>query len=325
MEEQKTALSNQIEIADKKAQYDAEAKRILSNKIILSWILQKTTEEFKNVPLEKIQDAIEGTPEISNDPVYPGKKPQIITGFSNEDKVPNEGEIRYDIKFFVITPDKNRIKLIINVEAQKSYNTGYDLVTRAIYYCSRMLSSQIDTEFTIPDYDGIKKVYSIWICMQAPKYAQNTITAYNIQPKDIFGHYTGKARYDLLSAIMVRIGDDDNDLNSNSLTSMLSVLLSKDKKPAEKEKCLSEKFGINPSIEMKEGLNIMCNLSYGIAEEAEIKGRAEGRAEGREKIVLQCLQSGKTCEQIAAFIGISLDEVKAVEKKAASRSHITIL
>lgn len=41
MEEQKTALSNQIEIADKKAQYDAEAKRILSNKIILSWILQK--------------------------------------------------------------------------------------------------------------------------------------------------------------------------------------------------------------------------------------------------------------------------------------------
>ena len=59
----------------------------------------------------------------------------------------------------------------------------------------------------------------------------------------------------------------------------------------------------------------MCNLSYGIAEEAEIKGRAEGRAEGREKIVLQCLQSGKTCEQIAAFIGISLDEVKAVEKK----------
>lgn len=63
----------------------------------------------------------------------------------------------------------------------------------------------------------------------------------------------------------------------------------------------------------------MCNLSYGIAEEAEMKGREEGRKEGRkegrENLVLQCLQTGKTCEQIADFIGISLDEVKEIEKK----------
>jgi len=67
---------------------------------------------------------------------------------SNEDKVPGEGEITYDIRFYAITKDDKHIKIIINVEAQKNYYPGYDLVTRAMFYCARMLSAQLDTEFT---------------------------------------------------------------------------------------------------------------------------------------------------------------------------------
>lgn len=78
----------------------------------------------------------------------------------------NEGEIRYDIRFYVILPnvlpDGKRRKLLINVEAQKEYYTGYTLVDRGVFYGARMLSAQIDTEFIVPDYDSIKKVYSIW-------------------------------------------------------------------------------------------------------------------------------------------------------------------
>ena len=307
MKRQKNALLNQIGIAGKNIQYDEQVKRVLSDKIILAWILKYSIHEFKNSFIEEIERAIEGTPEISVVPVYPGKTPEMITGMATEDKIPNEGEVRYDIRFAVFTPAKERVKLIVNIEAQKKYYPGYDLVTRAIFYCARMLSSQVDTEFSLPDYDGIKKVYSIWICMNVPDYAKNTITGYRIQPENICGEFKGKARYDLLSAVMICLGSARETSGDNPLTDMLSVLLSDKMGIDEKETCLHDNFGIATSVEMKEGLTTMCNLSYGIAEEAEQKGR--------EKLILQCLQSGKTCEQIAAFIGISLDEVRNVEKK----------
>lgn len=307
MKRQKNALLNQIGIAGKNIQYDEQVKRVLSDKIILAWILKYSIHEFKNSFIEEIERAIEGTPEISVVPVYPGKTPEMITGMATEDKIPNEGEVRYDIRFAVFTPAKERVKLIVNIEAQKKYYPGYDLVTRAIFYCARMLSSQVDTEFSLPDYDGIKKVYSIWICMNVPDYAKNTITGYRIQPENICGEFKGKARYDLLSAVMICLGSARETSGDNPLTDMLSVLLSDKMGIDEKETCLHDNFGIETSVEMKEGLTTMCNLSYGIAEEAEQKGR--------EKLILQCLQSGKTCEQIAAFIGISLDEVRNVEKK----------
>ena len=66
--------------------------------------------------------------------------------------------------------------LIINVEAQKRLNpkkkTGdtYPLLKRAVYYASRLISSQKGTEFTNSDYDKIKKVYTIWICMESPTW-----------------------------------------------------------------------------------------------------------------------------------------------------------
>ena len=48
---------------------------------------------------------------------------------------------------FIHREDKERIKLIINVEGQKKFDPGYDIVTRGIFYCARMLSAQKDTEF----------------------------------------------------------------------------------------------------------------------------------------------------------------------------------
>jgi len=307
MKTQKTVLSNQIEIAGNNIQYDEQVKKVLSNKIILSWILKYSVEEFKEASIDKIITAIEGTPEVSMLSIHPGKMPELIVGMANEDKVPNEGEVRYDIRFTVYTPAGEHVKLIINIEAQKNYYPGYDLVTRAIFYCARLLSSQIDTEFSLPDYDGIKKVYSIWICMNAPRYAKNTITAYSIQPENIFGEFQGKARYDLLSAVMICLGDFQEEKEDNPLPGMLSVLLSNKMSVSEKEICLHENFGIEASAEIKEGLTTMCNLSYGIAEEA--------KAESREEIILNCLRSGKTCEQIADFNGIPLEEVQNVEKK----------
>ena len=70
------------------------------------------------------------------------------------------GKVTYDIRFYVLTPDEKHVKIIMNLEAQLKFNPGYDLVTRGVFYCARMLSAQYGTEFTTQDYDGLKKVYS---------------------------------------------------------------------------------------------------------------------------------------------------------------------
>lgn len=81
-----------------------------------------------------------------------------------------EGIVTYDIRFLATAPVSGElIRLIINIEAQNDFYPGYPLIKRGIYYCSRMISAQYGTEFTKSHYEDIKKVYSIWICMNPPK------------------------------------------------------------------------------------------------------------------------------------------------------------
>ena len=73
-----------------------------------------------------------------------------IAGLANEDKVADEGEIYYDIRFYVHIPnEEGHIRMIVNLEAQKSYYPGYEIVTRGIFYDARMISAQLGTELNI--------------------------------------------------------------------------------------------------------------------------------------------------------------------------------
>ena len=159
-------------------------------------------------------------------------------------------------------------------EAQKSYYPGYDIVTRGVFYCARMLSAQLDTEFSSSDYDNIKKVYSIWICMNVPNYAANTITEYSMYPRNVVGDFSKSTRYDLLSVILIRLGEKESE-KEHALIGMLSILLSKKIKPKEKEEILEEQFGIKATIKMKERMNTMCNLSDLVEEDGIRKGMYE--------------------------------------------------
>lgn len=222
-----TYLGSTLENAGNKAKYDAHVKRILSDKNILAWILKYAVSEFKEETIERIVACIEGEPEVSTVQVKPGsRRTEAVLGEKTEDIVPNEGQITYDIRFSVVTAATEHIKLFINVEAQKKYHVGYDLVTRAVFYCARMLSAQMDTEFIADNYDDLKKVYSIWICMDEPEYAKNTITEYAIEQRKVLGDFKGKARYDLLSVIMICLGKDSEEQSNKPLHKNESLILS---------------------------------------------------------------------------------------------------
>lgn len=319
----KTYLARSIRVADEKAQYDAQAKKIISDKMILAWIAKYAVEELKEYSIPVIISCIEGEPEVATVPVYPGEvrtggeftKPGAITGLSTEDKVPNEGEVTYDIRFYVITPKKEILKIIINVEIQKDFYPGYDLVTRAIFYCARMLSAQLDTEFTADNYNEIKKVYSIWLCLDAPDYLADTITQYSIKQQSIVGEFKGKARYDLLSAVMVCLNEKSYLKKKTPLHGLLGTIFSEELRPEEKTERLHQDYEIETDIEVKEGMSKMCNLSDAIEERGIKKGLEQGLVQGQERKLIELIcrkvQKGKDLPTIAD----ELEEEESVIQK----------
>ena len=184
-----TTIAQGIHTTNDSAGYDEACKRILSEKSILARIMKACLVEYKDCDVNEIAEKyIEGTPQVAAVPVLPDGGGTIINGMATEDKSKREGTITYDIRFRAIVPGSGeRISLIINVEAQNDFYPGYPIITRGVYYCSRSISSQYGREFTGSNYDKIKKVYSIWICMNPPKKRENTITRYRLVEEHLVG------------------------------------------------------------------------------------------------------------------------------------------
>ena len=187
------SLSKAIDAAGPEARYDECIKRILSELSILERLLKGCADEFKDVPVRRIEkERIVGKPQISmiavdQDDLNADETPGAggrIEGMNAEDSSIKEGKIFYDIRFAAVAPGtKEPIPLIINIEARNKSKDTRLLLKRAIYYVSRMISTQKNTVFTGGDYKKIRKVYSIWILTNAPKKEANTITKYQTTEK----------------------------------------------------------------------------------------------------------------------------------------------
>ena len=283
------SLASALNIADAKAKYDENIKNILSDKEILAWLLKNAATEFADLTIEEIMECIEGEPEISTVEVNPGEtnkikeSPRKITGTKNEDKVPNEGTIYYDIRFYAYVPKEGkRIKIILNLEAQKEFYPGYQIVTRGVFYGGRMISAQLDTEFEIPNYDDLKKVYSIWICVEAPQYIGNSISSYSLEKKDIVaGIPDNRQAYDKLSVVMICLNEKME--SETEFLDMMNTLLSRTMEVEEKKKVLEAKFHIRMESKLGERVNLMCNLSDLVERDAEMRGERKGEIKGEKR------------------------------------------
>lgn len=288
MDIQKNQISRKIDITDKKAEYDENVKYLLSEKIILAHILVYAVKEYFGMKPEDVAELIEGMPQVSKVAVNPGESnmPEII-GDNVEDATPNEGKVTYDIRFRALAPGRDALmQLIIDVEAQKDYYPGYDLLTRGIYYGARMISAQKGAEFLEDDYDKIKKVYSIWICMNAPSYAENTITEYGIQKRSIAGEFPeNKGRYDLMSVIMICLSKKVAQAGDNTkLQRLLGTLLASEMTKAEKKDIIESEYGIPMNQEIERRVNTMCNLSEAIEKRGIEQGIERGIERGEDKM-----------------------------------------
>ena len=195
---------------------------------------------------------------------------------------------------------------------QNDFYAGYPLIKRALYYCSRMISSQYGKEFVHQEYEKIKKVYSIWLCAEPPQYRQNTITRYAVKEENLVGTVTEeKANYDLLTAIIICLGPEQE--GQAEVLNLLEVLLSSEKKAEEKKKVLAEEYDITMTEILERRIEEMCNLSKGVAERGFQRGVERGIQRGMEQgmlLAIQSLMKNKNLTADEAMRDLGIEESK---------------
>lgn len=317
-----TEIANAVNAAGDKAQYDTHVKRLLAQKIILAHILVKTVDEFKGMKPKDVVKYIEGEPSISVVPVEPGlanmektdAAGQRIVGLNTENAEINEGLVRFDIIFYVRMPSVDDTKnglsqIIVNIEAQKDEPTEYKILNRAIFYVSRLISSQKERDFVNTNYDDIKQVFSIWICMNMD---DNSLSHIHLTKDEMLKPCNWKGNLDLLNIVLIGITNEIPEHDEKyEMHRLIGTLLSGELKEQEKLDIIEHEYNIPISQEFREDVRIMCNLSTGIEE------RATERATEKtsEKFILNMYKKGYTLDQIADVAETGVDEVEAIIKK----------
>ena len=306
-----TEIKNAVSAADQDAQYDDKAKRLLGNKIILAHILVKTVDEFKGMNPKDVVSYIEGEPFISVVPVEPGltnvekeENGQRIVGMNTENAEINEGFIRFDIIFYVRMKD-GISQVIVNVEGQKDEPTSCHILNRAVFYVSRLVSSQKERDFVKTNYNDIRRVFSIWVCMNMD---ENCMDYVHLTDDKLLGSYPWKGGIDLLNIVLIGIANEFPEHDEKyELHRLLSTLLSAELTVDEKLGIIKTEYSIPADEKLRKDMSAMCNLSQGIRENA-----ADNAITG---VIMNMHRDGYSSEQIARIVEKTIEEVEAVIKK----------
>jgi len=323
-----TAIANTVAATNDKAQYDEYAKRLIAQKIILAHILAKTVDEFRDMKPEDIVAHIEGDPKVGIVPVDPGmtnaarptdaSTPYVsdhrLAGLNTEHSEINEGMIRFDIIFYVRMKD-GLAQVIINIEIQKDEPTQYFLLNRAIFYVSRMVSSQKGRDFVHQNYNDMKRVFSIWLCMNMPS---NSMSYVHLTKEDILEHYNWNGHLDLLNIVLLGIGRElPPQEEQYELHRLIGTLLSAELTVTQKLAIIETEYHIPLSVELEEGVNDMCNLGEGIEERAIEKTKKEVILE----IILEMYQNGCSPELISTVTKKDISEIEEIINNSIVSLH----
>ncbi len=311
-------LSHALFLTEGRALYDEAAKRLLSQKIVLAYILRECLPEYQDyTPKEIVEQFIEGDPQVGETAVHADEeiseceKPERILGLNTEDITVTEGMVRYDIRFKALLPkDPERLYLILNIEAQNEKQTWYPLLKRAVYYGSRLISSQYGTVFSGMDYGAVKKVYSIWICTKSAKKYRNSMNRYEMVEECLVGeNRSDPENYRLKNLILLHVGEYDEGTHEGIL-GFLEVLLSGKLQTEEKKQILQERYHIAMTKKMSEEVTQMCNLSWGIYQDGVEDGVEQGIEQKGKEVALALYQDGMPLEKIARIVSESMTKIQ---------------
>ena len=196
---------------------------------------------------------------------------------------------------------------------------GYHLGNRIVFYLARMISAQKLTEFYHSDYDNLKKVRSIWICMDGDDEA--FIEEISLDNKRILGDKPMLVGADLMKAVIVHIrGQVGKSDSKNPLIFMLEILFS-ELSVQEKKHILSEECGFIMTVELEGRIQDMCNISEVIIERCMERGMKQGMERGIEQerinAIGRMMKAGATNVQMLSY-GYTENELAKAESKLCS-------
>ncbi len=170
---------------------------------------------------------------------------------------------------------------------------------------SRLVSSQKERDFVKTNYNDIKRVFSIWVCMNMN---ENSMDYVHLTDDKLLGTHQWKGGLDLLNIVLIGISDKIPEHDDKyELHRLLGTLFSMELTAAEKLGIIKTEYSIPIDDKLRKDVSAMCNLSQGI--------REKGRAEEGERIILNMHRKGYTPEQIAEIVEKSIEEVEAVIRK----------
>ena len=192
-------------------------------------------------------------------------------------------------------------QVIVNLEAQKDNPTGYHILNRAVFYVSRLVSSQKERDFVNQNYNDIKRVFSIWVCMNMD---ENSMDYIHLTDDKLIGSYPWKGRLDLLNIVLIGISNELPEHDEKyELHRLLSTLLSMELTVDEKLEIIKTEYHVPVDDELRKDVSALCNLSQGIRDNTLVD------------VIMTMYENNFTLEQIAVATKKSVEEVSAIIKK----------
>lgn len=168
------------------------------------------------------------------------------------------------------------------------------------------------------NYNDIKRVFSIWVCMNVNQSSINYIHLIN---DAILGSYKWKGKLDLLNIVLIGIAKELQGCEGDyELHRLLGALLSDKLSVSEKLGIMEMEYNIPIEDDFRKDVKTMCNLSQGIREDGIAIGRKDGIAIGKIEMILNMYNHNFSFEQIAIAANKSIEEVKAIIVKGSSHN-----
>ena len=283
--------------------FDTACKKILEFKSVLARILEVVIDELRGMDyaeIEKLIGAVTIGDNLNSDM-------PLVQNIDTETASITDGVRRFDLKFPVRIPsDNSEYEMIINIEAQKAFISENYIHKRAEYYTSRMISEQYGRKFTKSDFDKIRRVCSVWICLQPTEAYRNSVTVFERGARVLAGEpkITNKI-YDTSSYVI--IGLNRNTESGIKLVRFLDTLFSADISPESKSRILDKDFGISPEVNMEKELRDMCDFSKAIYE--------QGVEKSLENVVINMLKANMPLVMIKKATELTENAIFTIAKK----------
>ena len=316
------------DIFDQDTKQDGVAKMLFTHKQIVAWILRECFPEFKGYPLDFI---IDNCLDCLDDVDY-------LIG----DTTHGSGGTDMDVCIHVRLPQdlETKIGIIINIEIQNDFYPGYNIIKRGIYYECDLIAREKETVFTDSHYDDVKKVYTVWICLQAPVKLANTFERYGMAKlnleDEIHAIHQNGAPYDLLDMVMIYLNNECQE-GGGPFMAMMRTLFSPTLSKKEKLKILKERYSItftqeddkmNDFIEYVKQVNLKLGEEIGeerglkLGEERGLKlGEERGLKQARRTVVANMLRNGRDEKDIQMALGLPNSQIVELIRDVRANSQ----